>query len=110
MSYNRIKTIAAATFVQGTVTCTYDNLCTYFGNPDIPQFSQHQKIQGEWLVNFKYVGPVRINDWKQSKTCLGEELGKELLEITEWQVSGLDNSSQNAVEIVNIVLAGNYSS
>jgi hypothetical protein len=108
MSYKRIKTIAAATFVQGTVTCTYDNLCTHFGNPDIPQFGKNQKIQGEWLLNFKTVGMVRINDWKQSKTCLGEDLGKELSEITEWQVSGLDNSSQNAVEIVNIVLAGNY--
>jgi len=110
MSYKRIKTIDTATFVQGTVNCTYDDLCKYFGNPDIPQFSQHQKIQGEWLVNFKYVGPVRINDWKQSKAFLGEELGKDLADVTEWQVSSPDSTSQSAVEIVNIVLAGNYPS
>jgi hypothetical protein len=83
MSYKRVKTIEAATFVQGTVNCTYDTLCRYFGEPDIPQFSQHEKIQGEWLLYFTYGNLfVRISDWKQSKLFLGEELGKELLEIT----------------------------
>lgn len=109
MSYKRIKTIEAATFVQGTVNCTYDILCRYFGEPDIPQLSQHQKIQGEWLVHFNHGNlEVRISDWKQSKLFLGEELGKDLADVTEWQVSGADSTNQNALELVQLVVLGQY--
>jgi hypothetical protein len=109
MSYKRIKTIETATFVQGTVNCTYDTLCRYFGEPDIPQLSEHQKIQGEWLVYFNYGKlTVRINDWKQSKLFLGEELGKDLTDVAEWQVSSDDSTNQNALEFVRLVVSGQY--
>lgn len=104
---NRSKNsnLANGTSLQGRVKASYDDLVKAFGEPVL---CEGFKTDAEWIIEFRDVEKFNevvvatIYNYKNGKSYLGEA-GKEVEDITDWNVGGLQ---PKAAELVNRFIEG----
>ena len=73
----------------GTIMCSYEKLCTIFGDP---KDGLDYKSDYEWTLNMDNGDHINIYDWKIGKKYLGEESGLDKEDINIWNI-GSNNSN-----------------
>jgi hypothetical protein len=95
MKYKKTRDIYG-TYLQGYITCSYDDLVTVFGKQHTK--GDCYKTSCEWAFEFEDGTIATIYDWKQNVNYCGKKDGIHYSEVIDWNVGG---NRIKAVEYIN---------
>lgn len=102
LTHNQKHINICGTCLKGNLVCSYKTLVRLFGEPTR---GDEYKTDAEWHLEIHDpqsgdVETVTIYNWKNGKSYLGEILGKDVKEISDWHIGGRSKEALRIIEVV----------